>query len=265
MVRAAAGSESMSRKLCVFVAGLALVGAVQAQDEEEKKPLPVEAETGYFTAWSGNVAFGLYGSSGNTERVNLRGEVDGTRETDKNLSRFLGTYSYAKDDGDESENKGQFLVENDFKLEDSKWFLFGRAQIESDNFQDWDQRFSVFAGPGRVFIDNEKTKLTGKVGVGAVREFGGSDDAWRAEAIISAYGTHQLTERQKLIGEVDIYPNLNYGGEARTRERLVWEIMVDPEVNMSLRAGVEHRYDTTSEAPTKKSDVDYFIMLSWAY
>ena len=125
----------MSRKMCAFVAGMAVCGLVQAQDGEEETPLPVEAETGLFSEWTGNIAFGLYGSSGNTERVNLRGEVDGTRETDKNLSRFLGTYSYAKDDGEESENKGQFLVENDFKLEDSKWFLFARGQLHERDGQ----------------------------------------------------------------------------------------------------------------------------------
>ncbi len=255
----------MSSQLCAFVASLAVCGCALGQDEEVAPPLPIEAETGYFTAWSGNVAFGLYGSSGNTERVNLRGEVDGARETDKNLSRFLGTYSYAKDDGEKSENKGQFLVENDFKLEDSKWFLFGRGQIESDEFQDWDERLSVFAGPGRVFIDDEKTKLSGKVGVGAIREFGGSDDDWRAEAIISAYGSHQITERQKIVGEIDIYPSLEDIQDVRTRERLVWELLVDPEVNLSFRAGIEHRYDSGTESPTKKSDVDYFVMLSWAY
>lgn len=257
----------MSRKMCAFVAGLAVCGLVQAQDgeAEEETPLPVEAETGFFSEWSGNVAFGLYGSSGNTERVNLRGEVDGTRETDKNLSRFLGTYAYAEDDGTESENKGQLLLENDFKIEESNWFFFGRGQLETDEFQDWDQRLSLFAGPGYVFIDDEKTSLTGKVGVGAVREFGGEDDDWRAEAIISAIGSHQLTERQKVMGEVDIYPSLEDIQDVRTRERLVWEITVDPEVNMSLRAGIEHRYDSSAEGDTKKSDVDYFVMLSWSY
>jgi len=255
----------MSRKMCAFVAGLAVCGLVQAQDGEEETPLPVEAETGLFSEWTGNIAFGLYGSSGNTERVNLRGEVDGTRETDKNLSRFLGTYSYAKDDGEESENKGQFLAENDFKLEDSKWFLFARGQLEADNFQDWDERLSIFAGPGYVFVNNEKTNVTGKVGIGAVREFGGMDDDWRAEAIISANASHQLTERQKILGEVDIYPSLEDISDYRTRERLVWEVLVDPEVNMSLRAGLEHRYDSSAESPTNKSDVDYFVMLTWSY
>lgn len=255
----------MSRSVCAFAAGLVLCGVVSGQDAEEPAPLPVEAETGLFSEWNGNISFGLYGSDGNTQRLNLRGEVDGTRETDKNLSRFLGTYSYAEDDGDESENKGQVLGENDFKLEDPSWFIFARAQVEHDEFQDWDQRLSLFAGPGHVFIDNEKTKLTGKVGVGAVREIGGEDDDWRAEGIISAIATHQLTERQKLLGEVDVYPSLEDIQDVRTRSRVVWEVTVDPEVNMSLRAGVEHRYDSAAEGDIKKSDVDYFVMLSWAY
>lgn len=258
----------MSRKLCVFVAGLAVCGVVRGQDAEpaeEAPPLPVETETGFFSAWKGNVSFGLNGSSGNTEKVDVRAEVDGERDTDKNFTRFLAKYSYGRDDGDESENNSSTLVENDFKLEDPDWFLFARGMFETDEFQDWNQRLSFFGGPGHVIYDTERTKLTGKVGVGAVREFGSADDDWRAEAIISAYGSHQLTERQSLKGEVDIYPSLEDIKDVRTRERLVWEIVVDPEVNMSLRAGVEHEYDSSSTAPTKKNDLDYFIMLSWSY
>lgn len=255
----------MSRSLCAVLAGLALASPALAQDEEAPPPPPAEADTGFFQEWNGTVSFGLTGSSGNTERVNLRGEVAGSRETDKHLSRFLGIYAYAKDSGEESENRGSFLAENDFKLEDPQWFLFARGQLDTDEFQDWDQRLSLFAGPGRYFIDNEKTKLTGKLGVGATREFGGEDDDWRAELVLSAIGSHQLTERQKILGEIDVFPSLEDIQDVRTRSRLVWEMLVDPEVNLSLRAGIEHRYDSGAEGDTKKSDVDYFVMLSWAY
>ena len=251
-------------KAAALVAGLALCGAVVAQDEEEA-PVILESETDFFTGWEGNVSFGLTGSSGNTDRVNLRGEVDGTRDTDEHLTTFLTTYSYAEDDGSTSENKFSSKLRNDFKLEDPSWFIFGQAQFETDQFQDWDQRLSLFAGPGHVFIDDDKTKLIGSVGVGATREFGGEDDDWTPEAIISATVDHKITERQQFSAGADLLPNLEDSGEFRLNSRAVWELLVDPEVNLSLRIGVENRYDSNASGDTKKNDVDYFIMLSWAY
>lgn len=251
--------------MIALAAGLSLTAGVWAQDGEEEEPLPLEVETSFFSGWAGNVSFGLYGSDGNTQRLNLRGEVDGERETDKNLSTFLTTYSYAEDDGDESENRFSSEIENDFKLEDTQWFLFARGQLEHDEFQDWDERLSIFAGPGYVFIDNEKTRVSGRVGVGAIREWGGEDSGWTPEAIISAKARHQITERQNISGGVDIYPNLEDTNEFRANSRIVWELLVDPEVNMSLRAGVEDRYSSHPGGDAKKNDVDFFVMLSWAY
>jgi putative salt-induced outer membrane protein YdiY len=254
----------MCKIAAAFVAGLALCGAVIAQDEEEA-PVLLETETGFFSGWSGNLAFGLYGSDGNTQRLNLRGEVDGARDTDKHLTTFLTTYSYAEDDGTTSENKYNAKLRNDFKLENPEWFIFAQGQLETDQFQDWDQRLSLFAGPGHVFIDDEKTKLIGSVGVGATREFGGTNDDWTPEAIISATVDHKLTERQKVSAGVDLLPNLEDSGEFRANSRVVWELLVDPEVNLSLRAGIEDRYNSNAGAGTKKNDVDFFLMLSWAY
>ena len=256
----------MLKESIAIAMSLALSAGVVVQDAEEAADeLPVEAETGFFSEWSGNVSFGLYGSDGNTERLNLRGEVDGARETDKNLTTFLTTYSYAEDDGDESENRFNSEIENQFKLEDPTWFLFGRGQFEHDEFQDWDQRLSFYAGPGHVFLDNDKTKVSGKVGVGALREFGGEDDDWTAEGIISAEASHQITERQSITASVDFFPNLEDTEEFRVNSRAVWELLVDPEVNMTLRAGVEDRYQSDPGGDADKNDIDFFIMLSWAY
>lgn len=254
----------MCRKTAAFVAGLALCGGVMAQDEEEA-PVLVESETGFFTGWTGNVAFGLYGSDGNTERLNLRGEVDGERDTDKHLTTFLTTYSYAEDEGTTTENKYNAKIRNDFKLENPEWFIFAQGQLETDKFQDWDQRVSLFAGPGHVFIDDDKTKLIGSVGLGAVREFGGEDDDWTPEAIISGSLDHKLTEHQHIKASAELLPNLDDGGEYRLNSRLVWELLVDPEVNLKLLAGVEDRYNSDPGGNADHNDVDFFILLSWGY
>lgn len=254
----------MSRLATTLFACSIIAASAHAQDEAEEEPLPVESEVSFFDEWSGNISLGLYGSDGNTERFSFRGEVDGERETDDNLTNFLTTYTYAEEDGDESENRFSSELENDFKLNGSDWYVFASGQYEHDEFKDWEDRLSLFAGPGYVFVDNDKTRLSGQVGAGAVREWGGGEDGWRAEGVVSAELDHKFTERQSISASVDYYPSLEDAGEYRIHSRAVYEILVDPEVNMSLRAGVEDRYDS-DPGDADHNDVDYFIMLVWAY
>ncbi|HED52770.1 MAG TPA: DUF481 domain-containing protein [Phycisphaerales bacterium] len=253
----------------VLAAGAALAGPVMAQGAadaaqqlaDDVKALP----QGFFSGWAGNVSLGVTGSDGNTERFNFRASADGVRETDRNKTTFLAWYSYAKDDSATSENKAQALLNNDYLFDDSPWFAFSRAQLEYDEFQAWDTRLSLYGGAGRVLIDDDKTNLLGKVGVGALKEIGSDDTAWRGEGIITFELTHQISERQKLTAVLDIFPDLGDASHVRTRARAVWELAVDPETNMALRIGAEDRYDNDPSGNARKNDVDFFAMLTWAY
>jgi len=236
-------------------------GDAAQQLADDAKALP----QGFFSGWTGNVALGINGSDGNTERFNFRGSVDGDHKTDKNHTTFLTWYSFAKDDSNTSENKAQALLNNDYLFEDSPWLAFSRGQFEYDEFQDWDTRLSLYGGVGRTLIEDEKTTLLGKVGAGALKEIGSSDTAWRGEGIITFELTHQISERQKLTAVLDIFPDLGDSKHVRTRARAVWELAVDPETNMSLRIGAEDRYDNDPSGNALKNDVDFFAMLTWAY
>jgi len=46
---------------------------------------------------------------------------------------------------------------------------------------------------------------------------------------------------------------------------VVYSILVDPELNMSLRLGVENRYNSNPGGNDKKNDLDYFLALVWAF
>jgi hypothetical protein len=44
-----------------------------------------------------------------------------------------------------------------------------------------------------------------------------------------------------------------------------WEIVVDPEVNMTLKLGVEDRYNDNPGPDRKKNDIEYFALLAWSF
>ncbi len=221
--------------------------------------------TSFWKGWGGNVALGLNGASGNTERLNLRGEINGTRDTEFMTTSATALYTYATDDGEASESRFFTGLRNDWKIQESRWRVFGEGSLEFDDFQDWDYRVAAAGGMGYEFIDNEKTTLLGRVGLGLSREIGGEDNSIRPEGLLGADFSHQLTERQKLTADATLYPDLSETGEFRFVGNAAWEMLIDPEVNMSLRLGIEDRYDSTPGGDNKKNDIAYFAMLVWEF
>ncbi len=271
----------MDRRWKLFGAGAAGMGLclpVFAQEDEpasEPEVISTGEEIGeeiepaqrasIWDGWTGNVALGLNGASGNTERTNLRGAIDGTRDTEFMTTNATALYTYATDDGDISESRFFAGLLNDWKLEDSRWRVFGEGSAEFDNFQDWEWRVASAGGLGYELIDNDKTTLLGRAGLGLSREIGGSDNSIRPEGLIGASLSHQLTERQKLTADATLYPDLGETGDFRVVANAAWEMLIDPEVNMSLRIGVEDRYDSTPGGDSKKNDFAYFAMLVWEF
>lgn len=226
----------------------------------EAEPQP----TSFFQGWDGGVSLGLFGSEGNSDEFDFRAEINGERDTDETRTTFLGTYTYSNNNNGVSENQARVLGRNDWKYEGSKWFSFVQTQFDYDEFQDWDTRVSVFGGPGYVWVENEKQRFMTRAGVGATREIGGTDNAWRAEGLLAAEYRRQLTERQLFNASAEAYPDLGDITNWRVQSRATWEILVDPEVALTLKVGIENEYDMDPNGASR-SDTDYFILLTWSY
>jgi len=272
-------------KSCLLLAGLAMTCAARgafAQDaatdidepsilaEEAAKALDPNAfdptrPSPLWKGWSGGVELGLNGSSGNTDRFNFRVGVNGSRETDFNLTVASFTYSYATENGNETQNRARLDARNDFKIGDTRWSIFAQGAFDYDEFQDWDLRIAAFVGVGYRLIDTEKTRLNLRAGVGAQREIGGSNNKIRPEALLGADFFTQLTAKQKLTASVDVFPSLDRGGEFRSTAKAAWEILLDEEANLSLKIGVENRYDSQAADGFKKNDFDYYALLVFSF
>lgn len=252
---------------------MASAGMAFGQDTPHLAPLPESERSdddepqewnSLLDGWNGGVSLGLFGTEGNNDQFDVRAEIDGERDTDETRTTFLGTYSYANTNDGPSENEAQIIGRNDWKLEDSKWFAFVSGQFDYDEFQDWDTRVSIFGGPGYVWVDDDKQRFMTRVGAGATREIGGSDNAWRAEGLVAAEYRRQLTERQLFNASAEAFPDLGDARNWRVQSRATWEILVDPEVALTLQIGIENQYDTNPNG-VQRSDTDYFILLTWNY
>lgn len=262
--------------VCVLIGVFAFSGAALASgldllpDKVPDEQVELDTEPrGMFgrliPGWSGSVEVGLTGSTGNVERVSGRGGVRAERRTDFNHSRGAFTYIFAREDGSTAQNEAHLMLRNDRLFEDSPWRLFGLGMFDYDKFKDWNYRLAGFLGVGYAFIDTERTELIGRVGAGLMREFGGEDDSITPEGLLGADFRQQITERQQVTATVDFFPELDDFGEYRWVASAAYEILVDPEINMSLRLGVESQYDSTPGPDVKRHDLDYFATLVWAF
>jgi len=229
----------------------------------EDVPAP-EQPKGFFDGWAFTVEAGLNGSTGNTERVSLRAGISAERLTTDMETRLGFVYQYAEDDGSATDHRAALDGRNDWLFPGSPWRWFAKARYEYDQFQDWNTRLSFFTGPGYELIKNDTTLLLLRAGAGGNYRWGGDDDGFTPEALVGADFEHKISERQKIFLTGELYPNLEDGGEFRALARGGWEILVDPELNMTLKLGFEDRYDSDPGA-AKENDLDYFLALVFKF
>lgn len=250
--------------LALSITLAAIAGAQDSAPDQAEQALDT-APPGFFDNWTGSVAAGITGSSGNTERFNFRTSLNLNRETEDMITALEAVYSYANDDGTETENRARFLARNDYLFNDSPWRLFVLGTVEYDEFQNWDLRYTGIVGVGYEFVKNDRTTVLGRAGLGGTYEQGGSNEEFTPEGLLGVDVSHQLTERSKITATAEYYPSFDDLADFRLIGRAAYEVLVDPELNLTLRLGVENRYDSDPGAGFKRNDIDYFATLVWSF
>lgn len=234
-------------------------------EEAEKNKIPEEAKLSFWQGWKGTAEVGLSGSEGNSQNFAARAGLGFKRVTDEMESTLASSYTYVTSEGDKTKSRGEIAFRNDWSFKESPWGMFIQAKAEYDEFQDWDWRLSGFAGPSYTVIKNDKTMLRLRAGAGITREFGGERNEIIPEALFGADFSQKLTERQSIFANFEYLPSLKSFNEYRTNTKAGYEILIDPDTRMSLKAGAEHRYDSEPGDDKKKDDFEYFLMLVWSF
>lgn len=228
-------------------------------------PPPPPPPATFFEGWKGKIELGLNGSDGNSETLSVRAAVGGKRTTETMETTAELSYLYNTDDGEKTKSRGELNVKNDWLFKDSPWGFFVQGKAEYDEFQDWNWRTSLYAGPSYTFIKNERTTLRGRAGVGISKEYGGSKNEITPEALVGLDFTHKLTDRQSIYVSAEWLPSLSDWPDYRANAKAGYEIVVDPETNMLLKLGIVDRYDSNPGEDIKKNDIEYFVILGWEF
>jgi len=212
--------------------------------------------------WTRRVELGFNGNQGNTESTSLRANFVATRRAEREESRLRLNYQFTTRDSRTVANRFFSEYRYDRLRRESRWRSFYRGSYERDQFQDWDHRLTAGGGFGFQFIEQEGVSMLARGGISGAMDIGGVDSDPRAEAILGVDYSNQINDRHEVSAIIDFLPSVTEEQRYRLNARAEWEILVDPDRNLSLRIGGEERFDSEPGGTSNKSDISYFVTLA---
>lgn len=222
--------------------------AAAAAAEEKSKP-----------KWSGGIEGNLTGVAAENDQWDLRVAAKLLRESPDDRLNMYAEYFLKTLGGANSGNSGSAITDSnllsnityDRFLNPGPWLWFAKGQYEYDINQNWENRVSGWAGLGYKFIDDpgdpKKYNLTGKLGFGTAREFGGVDE-WFPQMYGEIQGFWQYSERQKITASAFITPDVSDFNNYMILARVEWSMKLDYMSGLSLLGGLRNQYQSPVKA-----------------
>ncbi|MDT8311571.1 MAG: DUF481 domain-containing protein [Methylophaga sp.] len=212
--------------------------------------------------WSGNLAFGIQGAQGNTERFAATGRGELFRETDAERMAMYMEINFAKEDGEQTENEklAGISLERDIN---ENYFARGSADFEIDDFEELDLRAITTASIGRFFIREEDLIFKGFAGLGyRFESFTDGTTEKDPTGVLGYEVDYKLNSRLNLFHDLTYYPSFsspgqnyllitNFGGEMPITNDEAWK----------LRAALRSQYNSQPAADAETTDTSYRLNL----
>ncbi|MBX3421065.1 MAG: DUF481 domain-containing protein [Pirellulaceae bacterium] len=215
--------------------------------------------------WENSAELGLNGATGNTESLTVQSGARFKRKTEQNMFDLRLLQNRTHNAGLISQNNVLLYGDLERDLGQSKWNTFIKQGLEYDELRAFNLRYFINSGLGYKWIDGDGLLISTRFGAGASREFGGTDDRWKPEALFGATYEHQVNPRNKLVAKFDYFPTWEDFSDYRTITDLAWEHLLSEERNLSLKLGALHRYDSTPGGTAKPGDLNYSAMLLYKF
>lgn len=213
------------------------------------------------TPWDTGVELGINGTTGSNDSFSLRAGGYIKRKSRFSKLDFSLYHNRTSTAGLSTQDNATMDVRNDWLLDDkSPWSLFAKANVFYDRFAAFDLQTNANSGVGYQFIDRGGLDLTGRIGGGASREFGGPDNEWVAEALFGFDYEQKLFNTQKLFCKLEYYPEFEEFGRYRMVTDAGWEVELSHPSNVSLKLSATDRYDSTPNGSDPRL-VNYSVLL----
>lgn len=231
---------------------------VKEVHEKEVKQLQ-EDKAKLEDAWSGNIGFGLSGDQGNTDTLSIAGRGEAVRDTgyDRIFLYVEGNY----------EEQNQIQTNNDVitgaSLEhdlNERWFVFGSADFEKDEFENLELRGVAQTGIGYFFIRSPELTFKGLSALGFQHETF-TDGTTLQQGIVSfGYDFKYTYDKFWDIGHKFTYfPSLTEpASDYRFVSRFYTEVpFISADAPWKIRFTLRNDYDNLPRPGIKKLDTSY--------
>ncbi len=212
--------------------------------------------------WSGNIAMGIQGAQGNTERFAATGRGELFRTTDSERMAMYLEVNYAKEDDEQTENEklAGVSLERDIT---NRVYARGSADFEIDDFEELDLRAIATASLGRFFIREPNLTFKGFAGVGYRFESFQDGTTDKDPTGVLGYETdYNLNSRLSLFHNLTYYPSFSspgqnylvvtdFGGEMPITEDESWK----------LRGLLRSQYNSQPAQNSETTDTSYRLNL----
>ncbi len=200
--------------------------------------------------WAGKGELGGVLARGNTETETINGKLDVSNEIDRWTHKAGFSILRTVNDGLTSANRWELRGESDYKLTDRS-YVFGALRYEDDEFTDYSYQATASVGYGYKFIDTDRTKLDGKLGVGyrqsELRLTGETEDDAIGRGALDF--SHQLTDTTRVYDKF-----LVESGSDNTFLQNILGLEVKMTDALALGLSYEVRHNTDVQPGTEKTD-----------
>ena len=221
--------------------------------------------------WDWSLELGGTFRAGNTEDQAGRLVVNAARTSPSNTLRLDAGYRVAARDGDRTENRVTTGAYSEWPRQSTRWSTFAQGRYDIDEFQSWDSRLTASGGVSYHFIDdktlNEASQiesalaLSMRVGAGVRQEFGSLQEDAVPEGVLGANLSWTISPRQRMNANSTFFPDLDQNSEYRVVSNVDWSIDLDHMDGISLKLGVAHEFESTTDPGIEENDVSAYATL----
>ena len=231
----------------------------------EPSPSPVKEKLkAELERWSGNINFGLTVTSGNSDSLSLGVSAAANRKQEKHLLELAGQLLYGQTDGDDTTNRGEIMGRFSY-FHSKKLFSYGEASLYYDEFRDIDVGTRLAAGVGRKFINDEKTKLNGRIGLAYTWEDHGMDASDEDYVALTAGGDYSriLNENVSITCKLSVDQDLSESENWIANAEVALTSKLSKQVSLIVSA--TDRYDNDPPPGIEENDFTLMMALGFAF
>lgn len=215
--------------------------------------------------WDGSLEVGMNGSRGNASNSNLAISWDGRRDFRQGELSFDFNYFLQKTESIVTMDRAVALGRYEREIGQSGIDWYVQGFFEYDDLRAYPGRLAVNAGVSRRWIETDRFQLTGRAGAGASKKIDAPGDAWRPELQLGADYEFRLTQRQKVFGHIDYFPDMTRFSTYRLNYKIAWEGLLEDDWGLAIRASLMNWYDSDPGPGTRSNDLYYMLSLVWTY